>query len=127
MNIFWIFIFALYTNVFVVYDSIRKFTIITIINLLYLYHDNELIITIIFLSKLSHSPSNHQTSGQLWNLTDQTNLLYIINGEVNEFTIGKQMSSPYHKQCYNRSHCIISTADGASITVLMLESTSSIK
>ena len=34
---------------------------------------------------------------QLWHLTgqtkfDQTNLLYIINGEVNECIIGKQMS-----------------------------------
>ena len=42
--------------------------------------------------------ASHQTfSGQLWHLTDQTkfdqtNLLYIINGEVNTFTIGKQMS-----------------------------------
>ena len=39
--------------------------------------------------------ASHQTfSGQLWHLTDQTkfdqtNLLYIINGEVNKFTIGK--------------------------------------
>ena len=42
--------------------------------------------------------ASHQTfSGQLWYLTsqtkfDQTNLLYIINGEVNECIIGKQMS-----------------------------------
>ena len=43
--------------------------------------------------------ASHQTfSGQLWwYLTgqtkfDQSNLLYIINGEVNEFIIGKQMS-----------------------------------
>ena len=42
--------------------------------------------------------ASHQTfSGQLWHLTDQTkfdqtNLLYIISGEVNTFTIGKQMS-----------------------------------
>ena len=41
---------------------------------------------------------SHQTfSGQLWHLTDQTkfdqtNLLYIINGEVNECIIRKQMS-----------------------------------
>ena len=41
-----------------VYNSIRKFTIITIIN--YLYHDNDLIISIIDLSKLSHSPSIRQ-------------------------------------------------------------------
>ena len=48
--------------------------------------------------------ASHQTfSGQLWHLTDQTkfdqtNLLYIINGEVYKFTIGKQMSGqPYHK------------------------------
>ena len=45
--------------------------------------------------------ASHQTfSGQLWHLTgqtkfDQTNLLYIINGEVNEFTIGKQMSGQF--------------------------------
>ena len=41
--------------------------------------------------------ASHQTfSGQLWHFTnqtkfDQTNLLYIINGEDNKFTIGKQM------------------------------------
>ena len=45
--------------------------------------------------------ASHQTfSGQLWDLTDQTkfdqtNLLYIINGEVNKFTIGKQMSGQF--------------------------------
>ena len=42
--------------------------------------------------------ASHQTfSGQLWHLTsqtkfDQTSLLYIINGEVNQYTMGKQMS-----------------------------------
>ena len=45
--------------------------------------------------------ASHQTfSGQLWHLTDQTkfdqtNLLYIINGEVYKFTIGKQMSGQF--------------------------------
>ena len=45
--------------------------------------------------------ASHQTfSGQLWHLTDQTkfdqtNLLYIINGEVNKFIIGKQMSRQF--------------------------------
>ena len=45
--------------------------------------------------------ASHQTfSGQLWHLTnqtkfDQTNLLCIINGEVNKFTIGKQMSGQF--------------------------------
>ena len=45
--------------------------------------------------------ASHQTfSGQLWHLTgqtkfDRTNLLYIINGEVNEFIIGKQMSGQF--------------------------------
>ena len=45
--------------------------------------------------------ASHQTfSGQLWHLTgqtklDQTNLLYIINGEVNECIIGKQMSGQF--------------------------------
>ena len=44
---------------------------------------------------------SHQTfSSQLWHLTgqtkfDQTNLLYIINGEVNECIIGKQMSGQF--------------------------------
>ena len=53
--------------------------------------------------------ASHQTfSGQLWHLTDQikfdqTNLLYIINGEVYKFTIGKQMSGQF-------STLIISTA-----------------
>ena len=53
--------------------------------------------------------ASHQTfSGQLWHLTDQTkfdqtNLLYIINGEVYKFTIGKQMSRQF-------STFIISTA-----------------
>ena len=43
----------------------------------------------------------HQTfSGQLWHLTDQTkfdqtNLLYIIKGEVNESITRKQMSGQY--------------------------------
>ena len=42
--------------------------------------------------------ASHQiSSGQLGQLTDQTkfdwtNLLYIINGEVNTITVGKQMS-----------------------------------
>ena len=42
--------------------------------------------------------ASHRTfSGQFWHLTgqtkfDQTNLLYIINGEDTEFTIGKQIS-----------------------------------
>ena len=39
---------------------------------------------------------NYQTlSGQIWHLTDQIKfdyLPYIINGEVNKFTTGKQMS-----------------------------------
>ena len=54
--------------------------------------------------------ASHQTfSGQLWHLTDQTkfdqtNLLCIINGEVNKFTIGKQMSGQF-------STLIISTVD----------------
>ena len=45
--------------------------------------------------------ASHQTfSGQLWHLTDQTkfdqtNLLYIINGEVSKFTIGKQISGQF--------------------------------
>ena len=45
--------------------------------------------------------ASHQTfSVQLWHLTgqtkfDQTSLLYIINGEVNESTIGKQMSGQF--------------------------------
>ena len=45
--------------------------------------------------------ASYQTfSGQLWHLTDQTkfdqtNLLYIINGEVYKFTIGKQMSGQF--------------------------------
>ena len=45
--------------------------------------------------------ASHQTfSGQLWHLTgqtkfDQTSLLYIINGEVNESIIGKQMSGQF--------------------------------
>ena len=45
--------------------------------------------------------ASHQTfSGQLWHLTgqtkfDQTNLLCIINGEVNKFTIGKEMSGQF--------------------------------
>ena len=45
--------------------------------------------------------ANHQTfSGQLWLLTDQTkfdqtNLLYVINGEVNESITRKQMSGQY--------------------------------
>ena len=45
--------------------------------------------------------ASHQTfSEQLWHLTDQTkfdqtNLLYIINGEVNKFAIGKQMSGQF--------------------------------
>ena len=45
--------------------------------------------------------ASHQTfSDQLWHLTgqtkfDQTNLLYIINGEDFEFAIGKQMSRQF--------------------------------
>ena len=42
--------------------------------------------------------ASHQTfSSQLWHLTGQTklNLLYIINGEVNECIIGKQMSGQF--------------------------------
>ena len=45
--------------------------------------------------------ASHQTfSDHLWHLTDQTkfdqtNLLCIINGEVNKFTIGKQMSGQF--------------------------------
>ena len=42
----------------VVYNSIRKFTIITIIKFIYLYHNNELIISIIDVSKLSYSPND---------------------------------------------------------------------
>ena len=46
----------------------------------------------------------------VWHLTekakfDQTNLLYIINGEINKFTIGKQMSGYF-------STLIISTERG---------------
>ena len=52
--------------------------------------------------------ASHQTfSGQLWHLTDQTkfdqtNLLYIINGEVNTFTYNRNANvriifNPYHK------------------------------
>ena len=54
--------------------------------------------------------ASHQTfSGQLWHLTDQTkfdqiNLLYIINGEVNDSIIGKQMSGQF-------STLIINTAN----------------
>ena len=53
--------------------------------------------------------ASHQIfSGQLGHLTDQikfdqTNLLYIINGEVNKLTTGKQMSGQF-------SILIISTA-----------------
>ena len=49
--------------------------------------------------------ASHQIfSGQLWHLTDQikfdqTNLLYIINGEVCKFTIGKQMSGQSTGYC----------------------------
>ena len=45
--------------------------------------------------------ASHQTfSGQVWYLTDQTKfdqttLLYIINGKVNKFTLGKQMSGQF--------------------------------
>ena len=45
--------------------------------------------------------ASYQTfSGQLWHLTDltkfdQTNLPYIINEEVNKFTIVKQMSGQF--------------------------------
>ena len=51
---------------------------------------------------------SHQTfSGHLWHLTgqikfDQTNLLYIINEEVNKFPMGKQMSGQF-------SNLIVST------------------
>ena len=53
--------------------------------------------------------ASHQTfSGQLWHLTgqikfDQTNLLHIINEEVNKFPMVKQMSRQF-------SNLIISTA-----------------
>ena len=46
--------------------------------------------------------ASHQTfSSQLWHFTgqtkfDQTNLLYIINGEVNEYIIGASLSEPHH-------------------------------
>ena len=59
--------------------------------------------------------ASHQTfSGQLWHLTDQTkfdqtNLLYIINGEVYKFTIGKQMSGQF-------STFIISTDNYESVS-----------
>ena len=45
--------------------------------------------------------ASHQTfSGQLWHLTgqikfDRSNLIYIINGEVNESITGKQMSGQF--------------------------------
>ena len=58
--------------------------------------------------------ASHQIfSGQLWHLTDQTkfdqtNLLCIINGEVNKFTIGKQMSRQF-------STLIISTATAENV------------
>ena len=52
--------------------------------------------------------ASHQTFYQIWHLTgqikfDQTNLLYIINGEVSKYTIGKQISGHF-------STLIISTA-----------------
>ena len=62
---------------------------------------------------------SHQTfSSQLWHLTDQTkidqtNLLCIINGEVNKFTIGKQMSGQF-------STLIISTEHRMLVNVLGL-------
>ena len=48
-------------------------------------------------SELMIMASHQIFSGQLWHLTgqtkfDQTNLLYVINGEINECIIGKQMS-----------------------------------
>ena len=55
--------------------------------------------------------ANIQTfSGQFWHLTDQTkfdqtNLLYIINGEINKFIMGKQTSGQF-------SILIISIATG---------------
>ena len=45
--------------------------------------------------------ASHQTfSGKLWHLTgqtkfDHTSLLYIINGEINESIIGKQISRQF--------------------------------
>ena len=54
--------------------------------------------------------ASHQTfSDQLWHLTDQTkfdqtNLLYIINGEVNKFKIGKQMSGQFSTLIIPESH-----------------------
>ena len=60
--------------------------------------------------------ASHQTfSGQLWHLTnqtkfDQTNLLYIINGEVNKFTIGKQMSVQFSTLIISTDYIAISIA-----------------
>ena len=53
------------------------------------------VITLTEISELMIMVSHQTFSDQLWHLTDktkfdQTNLLYIINGEDNKFTIGKQ-------------------------------------
>ena len=60
--------------------------------------------------------ASYQTfSGQLWHLTDQakfdqTNLPYIINEEVNKFTIVKPnvrtIFNPYHKHCVSDCPCL---------------------
>ena len=68
MHIFWIFVIpkllCVLTYLYVL-CSIWKFTIITMIKYC-LYHDNELIILIIDLSKLSHSPSDNKKYMCTW-------------------------------------------------------------
>ena len=60
--------------------------------------------------------ASHQTfSGQLWHLTgqtkfDQTNLLYIINGEINECIIGIQMSGQFLTLIISTEYNIIQNA-----------------
>ena len=62
--------------------------------------------------------ASHQTfSGQLWHLTDQTkfdqtNLLCIINGEVNKFKIGKQMSGQFSTLIISTVLCYYSVHRG---------------
>ena len=60
--------------------------------------------------------ASHQTfSGKLWHLTgqtkfDQTNLLYIINGEINECIIGIQMSGQFLTLIISTEYTIIQNA-----------------
>ena len=59
------------------------------------------------MSRAYNNGQSSDISGQLWHLTDQTkfdqtNLLYIINGEVNECnrkTNVRTIFNPYHKHC----------------------------